>query len=297
MDADARAIAEVALGRDPGPMDAAESKSHRVYVGADLVVKIIDATGHQRLDREIALAPHLPDGLTAPLLASGRHTLGRREIRYACYPRVPGTAPGIGLPSATNSTARLLAEQAVQQLTALHGWTPTGRAEETLAETLDHGGFVGKDALVAEIDTLTALDRNGVVPRRVLDGLTAIAERAPSHARTAVPVHADCHWGNWLADDRTVTALLDFEWARFGDPVDDWVFLAGFSGPHLQTVLDVITEATATSPDVLRAECEVRQAAYLTTDLRDALESPGTPADVLSDLDELITGRIWWRAQ
>jgi len=44
-----------------------------------------------------------------------------------------------------------------------------------------------------------------------------------------VPVHADCHWGNWLVHERTVTALLDFEWARFGEPADDWLFLAGFS--------------------------------------------------------------------
>jgi len=39
------------------------------------------------------------------------------------------------------------------------------------------------------------------------------AERAPLHARAVVPVHADCHRGNWLACDRSVTALLDFEWA------------------------------------------------------------------------------------
>jgi thiamine kinase-like enzyme len=59
------------------------------------------------------------------------------------------------------------------------------------------------------------------MPRHLLDGLTAIAERAPLRARSVVPVHADCHWGNWLACDQSVTALLDFEWARFGEPADD----------------------------------------------------------------------------
>uniref|UniRef100_UPI001376E11D phosphotransferase n=1 Tax=Streptacidiphilus carbonis TaxID=105422 RepID=UPI001376E11D len=101
--------------------------------------------------------------------------------------------------------------------------------------------------------------------------LSAIAEHAPFQARTTVPVHADCHWGNWLAEDRTVTALLDFEWARFGEPADDWFFLARFSGPHMDTVLDIIARATSTSPEALRAECEVREATYLASDLRIAL--------------------------
>jgi hypothetical protein len=71
-----RAIAEAALDRDPDPMATAESSSHHVYVGSDVVVKIIEADGHPRLNREIALAPHLPGGLAAPLLDSGLHRLG-----------------------------------------------------------------------------------------------------------------------------------------------------------------------------------------------------------------------------
>ena len=58
----ARAIATAVLGRDPGPLTAADSLSHQVYVGPDVVVKVIDAARHARLDREVALAPHLPAG-------------------------------------------------------------------------------------------------------------------------------------------------------------------------------------------------------------------------------------------
>jgi hypothetical protein len=101
----ARAIAAAALGRDPGPMAAAESSSHHVYVSPDVVLKVIDAAGHSRLDREIALAPHLPASLTAPLLGSGLYQLETREVRYACYARVPGTAPGMGLPGVDGVTA------------------------------------------------------------------------------------------------------------------------------------------------------------------------------------------------
>jgi hypothetical protein len=280
-------------------MTTAESLSHHVYVSSDVVVKIIDAGGHPRLNREIALAPYLPTGLTAPLLDSGLYRLGTRDVRYVCYARVSGTAPGMGMPGVDTGAARLLAEQAVQRLDRLHRWIPAGHAEQTLREPLEHGGFVGQAALFAEIENLTARDRDGIVPRHLLDGLTAIAERAPLHARAVVPVHADCHWGNWLACDRNVTALLDFEWARFGDPVDDWFFLARFSGPHVETVLDVIVRATTTSLETLRAGCELREASYLASDLRIALEHPDAlaqlAADRLRELEELIVSRFWWR--
>jgi hypothetical protein len=77
----ARAIARAALGRDPGPMAAAESSSHHVYVSPDVVVKIIDAGGHSRLGREIALAPHLPAGGWPLLQALLRAAAGRRPSR------------------------------------------------------------------------------------------------------------------------------------------------------------------------------------------------------------------------
>jgi hypothetical protein len=296
-----REIATAALGRDPGPLAAVASGSHQVYVGPDAVVKIIDVTAHARLDREIALAGDLPAGLTAPLLSGGVRRLGTGEVRYACYARVPGTAPGMGLPGVDRATARLLAAGAVRRLGALHGWTPSGSVERTLREPLDHGGFAGRAALLAEIDGLAALNRDGTVAGHLIDGLTAIADRAPLAAQTVVPVHADCHWGNWLALEGTVTALLDFEWARFGEPADDWFFLARFSGPHVEIVLDVIASATATPQETLRAQCEVREAAHLASDLRSGLERPGPRAGIIADrlsaLEELVDGHCWWRGQ
>jgi aminoglycoside phosphotransferase (APT) family kinase protein len=295
----AREIVAEVLGRDPGPMTAAASDSHHVYVGSDVVVKIIDAAGHSRLDREIRLAPHLPVGLTAPILGGGLYQLETGEVRYACYVRVPGTTPGMGMPGVDCATARVLAEQAVQRLGGLHSWIPGGHAGETLREPLDHGGFVSQAALLAVVENLTALDRDRTVPRRLVDGLTVIAEHAPLYARAVVPVHADCHWGNWLARDQSVTALLDFEWTRFGEPADDWFFLARFAGPHTEAVLDVISRATGTAAETLRAQCEVREAAHLAYDLRAGLERPGFRARITADrlraLEDLIVGRYWWR--
>ncbi|HEY1829918.1 MAG TPA: phosphotransferase [Acidimicrobiales bacterium] len=279
-------------------MAATRSSSHHVYVGSDVVVKVIDADRHSRLDREVRLAPHVPSGLTAPFLASGHYRLGTRDVRYACFARMPGKAPGMGMPGVDSASARTLAESAVLLLSGMHRWIPTSQAKQTLGEPLDHGGFVSQAALFAELDNLAGADRLGIVPSHLIDGLLAIAERAPLQARAVVPVHADCHWGNWLACDGSVTALLDFEWARFGEPVDDWFFLVRYSGPHMEAVLEVISRATGSSSDDLRAECEVREAAYLASDLRIAIErgdaSSQMALDRLSALEELVVGRYWW---
>ena len=274
----AHAIAAAVLGHDPGPMTHAPSMSHYVYLGSDIVVKVVDAGGHTRLDREIALASYLPAGLGAPLLASGQLRSDSWDVRYACFTRMPGASPGPGLPGVDAATARHWAEQAVQLLSDLHSWTPDGDAEQTLRRSPVHEGFVSREALVTDIARLVAADRGALVPRSLTDGLSAIARRAPRRGRASVPVHADCDWGNWLTRAHRVTALLDFERARFGEPADDWVLLAVTSGPHLDLVVDVIAHATGTAADVIRARCELRDAAFLAEDLRSALEQPEPPA-------------------
>jgi hypothetical protein len=295
----ARTIATAVLGRDPGPMANVGSDSHCVYISADVVMKIIDDSSHSRLDREIALAPHLPTGLSARLLASGNYRLDTHDVRYACYARVPGTTPGIGMPGVDSATARLLAEDAVCRLEELHNWIPTGVAEQTLRAPIKHGGFVGQAALLTNIETLASLNVDGFIAQRLLNGLNKIAQRAPTFATFNIPIHADCHWGNWLANDHNVTALLDFEWARFGDPIDDWFFLVRFSGPHAESVLDVISRATMIPSDTLRTECEIREAAHITSDLCIAMERPKLRERLaderLHGLEDLVTQRSWWR--
>ncbi|BCJ27358.1 phosphotransferase family protein [Actinocatenispora sera] len=284
----ARTIAATVLSRDPGPMSAVPSLSHHVFAGSDVVVKVIEGGRHRRLDREVGLVERLPTGLTAPLLASGTERLGTSEFRYACYARVVGTAPGMGLPGVTATAARSLAEQAVERLLVLHAWQPPGVADRILREPLAHDGFVDRAGLLAAVGELGS---DGRLAPPVLDGLAAIAAQAPPRARTGVPVHADCHWDNWLARDGQVLALLDFEWARWGEPLDDWFFLAAFSGPHLRTVLDVVAAATGLTPDELAAGCELREAAHLVSELR----TGNPPPHRLRELDALTVGRRWWR--
>lgn len=291
----AHTIAADALGHDPGPLTVAASLSHYVYLGADIVVKLVDATGHNRLNREITLASHLPPGLGAPLLASGHRQVGRCDVRYGCFTRMPGASPGVGLPTLDADTAKPLIEQAVTRLTDLHAWTPAGQAERTLRESPVFEGFNGRDALLDEADRIAAA---ALLPRRLTDGLIAIAHSGPEHVQADVPVHADCDWGNWLAHERTITALLDFERARFGEPADDWVLLALTSRHHIDIVLDAIVTTTTTDPQALRAACELRHSAFLAEDIRFALERPQTPpwlGQRIRGLEEVVIGRAWWQ--
>jgi hypothetical protein len=285
----ARSIAEAALSGDPGPLTRAWSRSaNQVFVGEDVVVKIIHADGNSGLNREITLAPMLPAGITAPLLASGEH----EDMRFACFTRMPGESPGVHLPNTDAATATKLAAQAIERLERLHAWQPD--STDTLTEELHHGGFTGREAFQKEIERLEQADEGGVVPAHLIKGLKEIAGRAPDRVEAAIPVHGDCDWDNWLAQGDTITALLDFESARLAEPTDDWFFLIRFSGPHMAAVLDVVTEHTNIPEDELRAACEVREASYVTSDVRLRLEGFNVGVGSVSDLVELIDGRHWW---
>jgi hypothetical protein len=92
------------------------------------------------------------------------------------------------------ATARSLAELAVQRLGVMHGWTPSPVARQTLAEPLNHGGFVSRTTapetlraecevrraahLVADI-TLALTDPDDVPPHLLparLDRLKQVVE-------------------------------------------------------------------------------------------------------------------------
>lgn len=293
----AREVGRTVLGRDPGELNPVESLSNHVFVGADIVVKLAE---HSRLDREIALTAELPPGLTPPPLGDGVQEYDGREFRYACYERAPGASPGAGLPGADAATARALAEQAVRRLELLHDWTPSEPADQILRQPLDHGGFVNRADLIELVERLAVTDNDSLVRRPLLDGLRRIAADAPAAAQADIPVHADCFWENWLADNGKLTALLDFEWARFGEPVDDYFFLIALSGEHDLTVLNAVSQESGISPDDLRAACETRSASYLASDILLALTRSDVPADLLarrlSSLEEVVVGRRWQRS-
>jgi aminoglycoside phosphotransferase (APT) family kinase protein len=69
-------------------------------------------------------------------------------------------------------------------------------------------------------------------------------ERGAPEARNTVLCHGDVGPGNFLHDGARVTALLDWEFAHLGDPMDDLGWLA-FRGHHLQADIGSLTEQLA----------------------------------------------------
>lgn len=66
--------------------------------------------------------------------------------------------------------------------------------------------------------TLDLLDQ----PQPVFElALSWLDRRKPSHSALPVLVHGDYRTGNYLADETGVTAILDWEGAHLGDPIED----------------------------------------------------------------------------
>jgi aminoglycoside phosphotransferase (APT) family kinase protein len=65
------------------------------------------------------------------------------------------------------------------------------------------------------------LDRFGATPRPVLEwGLRWLERHAPPPGQLVL-CHRDFRTGNYLVDDHRVTAILDWEFAGWGDPTED----------------------------------------------------------------------------
>jgi aminoglycoside phosphotransferase (APT) family kinase protein len=69
-------------------------------------------------------------------------------------------------------------------------------------------------------------------------------ERNAPEARNTVLCHGDVGPGNFLHDGARVTALLDWEFAHLGDPMDDLGWLA-FRGHHMQADIGDFTQQLA----------------------------------------------------
>jgi len=67
----------------------------------------------------------------------------------------------------------------------------------------------------------------------------------------------------------------------------------------MQTVLSVIADLTGVSLNPLQAACEVREAAYLTSDFLLELRNPHDSAQavtrIVRDLERLAVDRSWWQ--
>lgn len=84
-------------------------------------------------------------------------------------------------------------------------------------------------------------------------GLAWLERNAPSGVQRSVLVQGDTGPGNFMHDDRSVTGLVDWEFAHVGDPMDDlaWIDMrSGASGPFADTARRDRSYERATGLDV-----------------------------------------------
>jgi len=172
---------------------------------------------------EFAVLRALEDsGLPTPVarwLDADGHELGRpslimRRLHGVCDYRV------LRNPARPSDARAGLARTFCELLASVHDvdWQRIGLGA-TLADP-------GPEAARSELDRwATVLREDQLEPWPELEyAIVVLGERAPLSTRTAL-VHADFKPGNILLDGDRVTALLDWELAHLGDPLEDlgWV--------------------------------------------------------------------------
>ena len=135
-----------------------------------------------------------------------------------------------GGPAFDEPTRRRLAEQFVAALAALHRFEWRG--------TPDVEGIGGSTEVAArrrrsESTFGRPASRNGAEARAPMLEWAAIwlREHAPGAPRIGI-VHGDFRIGNFLVDEGRITAILDWELVRLGDPVEDlgWICMQAWRG-------------------------------------------------------------------
>lgn len=134
---------------------------------------------------------------------------------------VPGEAPipwtHDGGPAFDEPTRRTLGEQFVQALAALHRFEWRGSAVEGIGGSTDVRG-----AALAQFEQWEANFARWSRAREPMLEWAAIwlREHTPVAPRISV-VHGDFRIGNFLVEAGRITAILDWELVRLGDPVED----------------------------------------------------------------------------
>jgi aminoglycoside phosphotransferase (APT) family kinase protein len=110
-----------------------------------------------------------------------------------------------------------LARDLGAQLARIHAITPTGEA----AAALSMLPVPLRNPAVNEVHRLRNLITDAGEPRPALEYiLNWLEANAPVARRTGL-VHGDFRTGNYLVDEGKLTAILDWEFAHWGDPCED----------------------------------------------------------------------------
>jgi aminoglycoside phosphotransferase (APT) family kinase protein len=183
----------VRVARDGDPMNSLETLEKEAHLAGELVRAGI------RVARLVGVRP---------------------DLRVAVYERLPGRSE---MTSIDPEQQQRVYARFLEELARVHAldidelpldWvrpsTPRACAE------------AGLDALHANyVARLSAPDATATISPLAVYGLRWLRERAPDRLDRLVLVHGDAGTPNFMFEGDDVTGLIDWEWARFGDPMED----------------------------------------------------------------------------
>jgi len=246
--AEARARHVLRASRLPykGPLERASSTRNEIWLTERHVVRV-NRTVSQRLRREAALYPHLPDAPWAPRLVAA----GRAEQDYLVVERRPGRPLAHCWPDLDPAQRRAAVAQLATCLRAIHA-TPTPAGLDPLPTppqlvggpapldgtaprdgTVPRDGTAQRDGTVQRDGTaqaavgalLAGLDRLAADPNADADVISLARDQVTAFAADLEPfdttrlIHGDLTFENVLWDGQAISAVVDFEWCR-GAPAD-----------------------------------------------------------------------------
>lgn len=191
---------ELILRRDPPTLGAPRSKAE-----SDRSVSIDRATEFRVLDAAFKAGVRAPEVLfeLAPDDGLGEAYVMRRIGGIAIARKLLRDAP-------YESARKKIAGQLGEILARIHAVPPGGLPPLVHREAADH--------IAGQRRALDLLDR----PQPVFElALSWLDRRRPAPTPRPVLVHGDYRTGNYLADETGVTAILDWEGAHLGDPIED----------------------------------------------------------------------------
>jgi hygromycin-B 7''-O-kinase len=226
-----------AAGLNPNmPLERADSVTNEVWLAPRYVVRV-NRRPDQRLHREAQLSARLPAEVGYPEIVAHGGDIGSD---WVVSRRSDGDVLSRCWPTMDNDDRRDAVRQLALRLRRLHAVECPGGLPEIEAPQL-LGSVAGSPvtrllsaleaaAILVYVDRLLLADVADVV-RETQDALE------PFDATTLI--HGDLHFQNVLWDGRSVTALLDFEWARAAPAdLDLDVFLRFCAYPYLHVAED-----------------------------------------------------------
>jgi aminoglycoside phosphotransferase len=216
-----------------------ESESNDVWQIGKQFLRICWRGDRERLRREAMVASQLPPEIPYPVV---RLVGGNDELSWMVTERVSG-APLSELWSRLKpEMKREAARQYAAMLQALHAWRPPAEAAAALrhsvAASSGYEAIIGSDANPMPLERVFVLmDAAFRLPFADIKTLQGLKEKLhkfegadPFATEELVVVHGDASFANVLWDDNKITALLDFEWARFAPRDLELLHILGTEG-------------------------------------------------------------------